>query len=180
MLLDYNDNREKRVIQGRLLSMVKKPRLVALAGPNILNYIQLYPPGVKYVQVWENNPQVMLTQLQVLTANKPSSRTVDYRYGDIIGAEVRKDTFYDLDFCFTIKRAHEYVEKFCHGAFTATFSTRRSPADETIQTMLEILGDKPIVDIPHPYYNLLTTQKGKYIYTCYWDQGPMISIFKFH
>ena len=180
MLLDYNENREKRVIQGRLLPMVKKPRLVALAGPNILSYIELYPPGVKYVQVWENNAKIMLTQIRELTSKPSPARIIDYRYGDIIDAEVRKDTFYDLDFCFTIKKARDYVHKFCHGAFTATFSTRASSVDYTIQTLLEILGDKPILNIPHPYYNLLNTEKGKYMYTAYWDQGPMISIFKFH
>lgn len=180
MLLDYDVNREKRQIQGRLLPMVKKSRLIALAGPNILNYIDMYPPGVKYVQVWENNAHIMLTQLKELTANKPVTRVIDYRYGDIIDAEARKDTFYDLDFCFTIRNAHSYLKKFGSHAFTATFSTRACSVKETIDFMLTSLDDEKVIDIPHPHYNLLKTKKSDYVYTTYFDQGPMISIFKFH
>ena len=107
-------------------------------------------------------------------------KAVSYRFGDIINAVPRKDTFYDLDFCSTIITVKPYITKFRNCAFSATFSNRLHSVKETLIDFLEAVEEDAIIDIPHPQFNLLKTNKNEYLYTTYHEGAPMMIIFKFH
>lgn len=175
-IADYDLHIEKREVQKLLFPLIKKQRIVTLAGPNLVSYIKMLPANIKRMEIWEKDPQVMLHQI----AKFPSIRgmPIEYHYGDIGDAEVDKKAFYDLDFCSTILTVENHLTKFKDCAFSATFSNRWVSVDRTIEIFLKRVGEKKKLDIPHPQFNRLQTNKNVYIYTTH--HKTMMTIFKFH
>lgn len=178
MVSNYDNNLEKREIQKKLFPLIKKQKMISLAGPNLLSYVSMIPKKVRQVQVFENNSAVMLTQLPQLPK---SNRTISYHFTDIIYAQAEKSTFYDLDFCCTVKKAERHIRKFRNCPFSVTLSLRQKGGlEETLRDFFNICEERVITNTPTPYYNLVKTNKNTYLYIVYYDNNPMITIFKFH
>lgn len=176
-MIDYSIHTEKRSIQDKVFPLIKKNHIITLAGPNVKDYLSKLPE-MESIEIWENDGKVMLKQL--LEIRDLDIKKVKYNFGDIYRADVDEDCFYDLDFCCTIKSAAEHVKKFKDCAFMITLSLRDCILPKTIDRFLKAVGEEVISDIPHPQFNLLTTDKNEYIYTTYCDSSPMVTIFKFH
>lgn len=174
MIKNYDLKVEKREIQKRVIPMINKTKLVTLAGPNMWSYLSLFPGRMKKVEIWERDAAIMLEQLSAIGEESP--RDITYHYGDIIHAKVTKDTFYDLDFCVSIKNVKEHLRKFKDCAFSVTLSLRKS--NDYLQGFLDAVEEELVSQINYKDYTLLTTNKNVYMYTTY--RGPMIHIFKFH
>lgn len=177
MIKEYLDSKEKRIVQEKTFPLINKDKIVALAGPNVCEYLKKLPK-VTTLEIWEKSAEVMLRQL--IDLPKVKNVNIDYTFGDIYDAEVDPSAFYDLDFCCTVAKAEPHLRKFKECAFSITLSLRGNQMDKTIDKFLEFLGEKKVIDIPHPQFNHLTTDKNVYIYTTYCDTAPMITIFKFH
>jgi hypothetical protein len=178
MITDYDIHLEKREVQKKLIPLIKKKRLVTLAGPNLKNYLSMYPDKIHTVEVWEQDRRTMVHQMNQLFDIK--GRHILYRFGDIFNAQVCKSAFYDLDFCRTIRTTQKYMYKFRDCAYSATFSNRFCSVRETISLFLEAIQENKVIDIPHPQFNLLKTNKNSYLYTTHVDTANMTTIFKFH
>jgi hypothetical protein len=175
-IADYDLHIEKREVQKMIFPLIKKKKIVTLAGPNMISYIKLLPKCIKEVEIWENNKDIMMHQVASFPAL--NGMPVSYNYGDIIDAEVKKSAFYDLDFCCTVLTVEDHLRKFKDCAFSATFSNRWVSVDRTIELFLDAVGEKKKLDIPHPQFNRLATNKNVYIYTTH--KKTMMTIFKFH
>lgn len=175
MLLDYDLHEEKRAIQDMIFPLVKQRKVITLAGPNLLSYIEKLPIAVRHIEIWEKEPKIMMLQLPQL---KEVGRKVTYVFGDIIKASVESDAFYDLDFCCSISTARRHIEKFENCAYSLTLSIRPVGTQRTLSSFLDIIEERKISDIPHPQYNLLITDKNRYIYRTYCDRTPMLYILK--
>lgn len=169
---------EKREVQKKLIPLIKRRKLVTLAGPNVRAYLAMFPPRIKNVEIWENNRQIMLQQMEEIASI--TDRKVSYNFGNITNAEVDEKAFYDLDFCRTIRDLQRCIAKFRHCAFSATFANRDCSVEKTITLFLEAVGEEKIVDVYHPQFNLLKTNENSYLYTTHCDSSPMTTIFKFH
>lgn len=176
--INYDLHVEKREIQRKLFPLIKKKRVVALAGPNMISYLSMLPEHVQEVEIWENDPDVMLVQLSDI--GKVKDRHIIYRYGDILAAEVRSDTFYDLDFCKSIKSTYPYLYRFRNCAFMFTCSNRDSSQALTRKLFLQAVEDPHATIIPHNQFDLVKSTKGDYLYSTYKDRTAMTIIFKFH
>lgn len=177
-MINYDSHVQKRNIQKKLLPLVKKRRVVALAGPNILSYVDMLPKQVREVEIWENDGDTMLMQLSEL--HKIKGRKVTYRFGDVINADVRDDTFYDLDFCRSMKYAHRYIAKFKDCSFMITCSNRDSSFELTGEMFLLSIKEMLVYKMPYGQFDLIKTDKNDYLYAIYRDTQHMTSIFKFH
>jgi len=178
VVLDYRRGKEKRIIQRKLFPQIKHNKLVTLAGPNMIDYLQLLPKRIKKVEIWENNRKIMLLQMNQLSQIK--DRSISYRFGNIEQAELDNKAFYDLDFCCTIESAANSIYNFRDQDYSLTLCTRGCSPPVTINNFIKLIGEKIVADIPHPQYNLLKTNKSDYIYTTYYDTMSMLNIFKFH
>ncbi len=178
MMANYDIHFEKREVQKKIIPLIKKRRLVTLAGPNLTNYLSMYPASIHTVEVWEQDRKTMVQQMNQLYGI--NNRHILYRFGDIINAKPCKSSFYDLDFCRTIKTTQHYMRKFKDCAYSATFANRFCSVRETISTLLDAVGEKVVLDIPHPQFNLLKTNKNEYLYAHHVDTTQMTTIFKFH
>lgn len=178
MIPNYDLHLEKREVQKRLFPLVKATQIHTLAGPNLISYINLYPPAVKRINIWENDSEIMMKQLAIMKSIR--GRRLSYNFGDIIRAPIVKKAFYDLDFCCYMKSAREHINRFKDCPFMLTTCRRDCSVEETISILLEEVEEKLVMDVPHPHYNLLKTNKNRYIYTTYKDLSPMMTIFKFH
>lgn len=179
MIPNFDIHLEKREVQKMIIPLIKKRKLVTLAGPNLASYLSMYPPRIKNVEVWEKNRRVAMYH-QIPQLLSISGKNIVCNIGDIINAKVDKNAFYDLDFCATIKTTVPYLEKFRDCAFSATFSNWWSSIESTIENFLRGVGETKILDIPHPQFNLLKTNKNNYLYTTHVDTTNMTTIFKFH
>jgi hypothetical protein len=178
MIQDYDLHLEKRELQKRLLPMVKRKRVVTLAGPNMLSYAKMYPGHVKHFEVWENDPQVMLRQLEIL--RNISGRRLTYHFGDIMRATINKAAFYDLDFCRTMRKTNEHVHRFKDCAFMLTVCRRDCSMQRTLKLFFEAVEERFVGEVHHPQYSLMQSDKNQYLYVTYTDISPMVTIFKFH
>jgi hypothetical protein len=176
-MVNYAKNLEKREIQKMTFPLIKKQKMVSLAGPNLSNYLDVIPSVIKDVEVYENSKKIMIVQMSDI---KKVKRKITYHCKDIIHAEVDKRTFYDLDFCSSIKGAEDYIRKFGACAFSLTLSLRPVSLEKTLNRFFTLCDEKVLIDIPHPNYNLVRTTRSKYIYITYFDIWPMVTIFKFH
>lgn len=178
MIQDYDLHLEKRELQKRLLPLVKRKRVVTLAGPNMLTYSKMYPAHVKYFEVWENDAATMMRQLAIL--RKISGRQLIYHFGDILNAKLIKTAFYDLDFCSYIPSVVPHVRKFKDSDFMLTVCLRDCSIERTLSIFLDTVGEKLQSDVHHPQWNLMKTDKSQYLYVTYTDKSSMMTIFKFH
>lgn len=170
---------EKRITQDILFPLINKKRLVGLAGPNIEQYLAKVPSSVKTIEIWENDPLVLGKQVDYMVSNP--NKGISINFGNVKLAEVdTEDSFYDLDFCCTVRYATEHINRFRSCAFMLTLSNRGISLSETIETFLRFADEELEIDIPARRYNLLKTNKNTYIYTTYYDTSSMLTIFKIH
>lgn len=177
-MVNYAQNLEKREIQKKIFPLITKKKMVSLAGPDLLNYLEIIPEKIQEIEVYEKDKVVMMRQLSQIEGTK---KTVFYNFKDIINAEVRRDTFYDLDFCSSIINAEKHLRRFKDCAFTVTLALRPLSLEETLKRFFVIMDERIKLNIPHPSFNLVKTNKNSYLITTYYSEPwNMISIFKFH
>jgi len=108
-----------------------KSKIVGLAGPDINEYIKWCNSyGYTNIEVYEMNRQVMLHQLNTLGGILP----INLVNADILKAPYEPNTFYDLDFCGSVRHLQDHISKF-DSHFMMTFSTRIG-VSETIATFM--------------------------------------------
>lgn len=176
-MVEYKDRLEKRAVQSKIFPLIKRDKLITLAGPNVKDYLSMVP-DIKSVEIWENKAEIMLKQLMEIKDFK--GKDIIYNFGDIYNAEVDPSAFYDLDFCATIKSVEGHIRKFKDCAYSITLSNRACIFPETMDIFFKIIGEEVQMNIPHPQFNHITTDKGVYLATTYCDTSPMTNIFKFH
>lgn len=169
---------KKREVRNFIISKFKHCHsVVGLAGPNIKEYINwCHENNMKNIIIYENDKNTFLTQIK---DNKLPAKIV---CGSINQAEPDKEnTFYDLDYCSTIRKVREYIPKF-HKNYSVTLSLRAIGAKKTIdqffKSMKETIIHSKSFELPVKH-TVFTTVKGEtYIFTPYFDTSPMCSITK--
>lgn len=177
-MLDYNSHLEKRKLQRATFPMIRKNKIVALAGPNICSYIEMLPLHVREISIWEKDRPTMLTQLMELTDSR-SKLSFTYNFGDILKAPVEENSFYDLDFCASILTVRDHIKKFKDCQFSVTVSIRPVGKQESLNMFFEIIGEKISYNIIGAESGFVTTSgNNQYFYSFYMDSSPMLNIFK--
>jgi hypothetical protein len=174
----YSDAKNKKAVREFLFSFFSKNSIIGLAGPDINDYITWCKKfGYDKVEIWENEQAVVLKQLSDIKTKLP----ITYKFGDIINAEPRKDSTYDLDFCNNITNLYAHVKKFKEQKFVMTFAVRPIGNEETIRLFFKTRKEKIMSRIekfdPVHHY-VIKTAFGKYIVAAYFDTSAMISIAK--
>lgn len=174
----YTDATRKKVAREFLMEYFKFRNIVGLAGPDINEYIKwCKAKGYDTFQIYEMDNATMINQMTKLSADVPMS----YTLGDIIQADVKDDTLYDLDFCRSIINHEEHVTKFKKN-FIMTFSLRnKGGIVATIKRFFELRKEDILnmMDIPGPLkQQKITTEEGDYIFISYKDTSPMCCIAK--
>lgn len=170
----YADAVNKHIVRDFMFSHFQLSRIVGLPGPDIQQYLEwCKSKGFNEIEAWEYEPLVAIKQLSELQSELHS-----YNIGDIINAELRADTLYDLDYCRTIKYMKNHMLKFKKN-FIMTFSRRLKGFNPNM--FFNMIGEKITSSkecnspIAHTIYN---TNNGRYIYAPYFDTSPMFSIAK--
>lgn len=172
------DRKRKREVRDFLFSLfvdMHLRKIVGLAGPNIQDYIDYCKSkGFTEFEIYEKDGLVAMHQLIHLKDR------VQLNLNDILHADADQlNTFFDLDFCGTVRYLKDHIAKF-KDRFIMTFSSR-VPLEETISTFFGVREEKIIrtnvklSPIKHTEY---ITNKGKYIYAHYRDTTPMCCIAK--
>jgi hypothetical protein len=120
----YKDSKRKKIVQKEVYKEIKGKytHLIGLGGPDLNEYLKLAKyAGIKNALIYEFNVDQLLIQ-----ASKPintlSTRVI---FGDIYQSPCKmKDTFYDFDFCCSVKTAQEHIKKFKNDPVLFTFSIR--------------------------------------------------------
>lgn len=171
----YTDAEKKKMVRDYLFSYFTFNKIVGLAGPDINVYLDFCKSkGFDDVEVWENEPAVMMKQLSEAKA------PVRYKFGNILEADLNKDVFYDLDYCVSVRYMKEHIQKFKDN-FIMTFSTRIG-VQETMEKFFQFRGE-PIVnqyDVEGPGLRniLFQTTLGKYLFVTYFDTSAMCCVAK--
>lgn len=177
--VSYAQAENKKKIREFLFSFFKQQTsIVGLAGPDINDYLEwCKKKGYTNIEVWEDNPKVMMKQLSEIKTEFP----VTYKFGDILSALHSDKVVYDLDFCSTILTLYNHVKKFKQEKFIMTFCTRAVGNEETIRKFFKERKEKVTNRIekfePVHHYSI-QTQFGKYIVAPYFDTTPMLCIAK--
>jgi hypothetical protein len=174
----YTNAAQKKAVREFLIGHFKFKNIVGLAGPDINEYINwCKDKGYNTFQIYEVDNITMINQLAKLSKNI----SMNYVLGDIIQADVKDDTLYDLDFCRTIVNHEEHVSKFKKN-FIMTFSLRiKGGILATIKYFFELRKEKILntIDISGPLkQKKITTEQGDYIFISYKDTSPMCCIAK--
>lgn len=174
----YMDATRKKVAREFLMEYFKFKNIVGLAGPDINEYIEwCKAKGYDTFQIYEMDNTTMINQLAKLSKDVP----MNYTLGDIIQADVKDDTLYDLDFCRSIVNHEEHVAKFKKN-FIMTFSLRTKGGTlGTIKRFFELRKENilKIIDVTGPLkQKQITTEEGDYIFISYKDTSPMCCIAK--
>lgn len=152
-------------------------KIVGLAGPDIEDYIKFCNShGYNELEIWENNPEVMVHQLASLPG-KP----IRYRFGNILDTTAPSyTTLFDLDYCVSVRYMKEHIQKFKNN-FIMTFSTRIG-VQETIDKFFEFRGESIInqydVQGPGKRNIIFQTVLGKYLFITYHDTSAMCCFAK--
>jgi hypothetical protein len=171
----YINASNKHAVRNFLFSYFRFNSVVGLAGPDINNYLKwCESKGYNDIEVWENEPSVMLKQLSKVKT------PVRYRFGNILDASLSDNILFDLDYCVSIRYMKEHLQKFKDN-FIMTFSTRIG-VQETIDKFFEYRGETVInqMDIPGPGLRnkLFQTALGKYLFITYFDTSAMCCFAK--
>ena len=176
--LTYKEAKNKQAVRNLLFSYFNKESIIGLAGPDINEYLSWCKKnGYKKVEIWENNQEIMLSQLSKIKTKLP----IHYKFGDIINADLKSDCVYDLDYCGSVVSLHEHAIKFKSQRFVMTFSTRPVGISETINRFFSARKEKiksiDNVNIPIPH-SVVKTTFSTYIVAAYFDTSSMVSIAK--
>jgi hypothetical protein len=169
-------------MQIGVLPMIRKKHVIALGGPDLKEYLNLFPKSVETISIWERNPMVFQMQVEKLSSmvEEGERRVITLNTGDIIQAPVHNRYFYDLDFCQSIKNAEAQIRRFRHMSFMVTLCPRGSNIINTIEEFLRIVEDEDIIN--HVEINrttdIIITSKNTYTIYRYRGKSPMISINK--
>jgi hypothetical protein len=174
----YTDATKKKVAREFLMEYFKFRNIVGLAGPDINEYIDwCKAKGYDTFQIYEVDNTTMINQLAKLSKNV----SMNYVLGDVIQADVKDDTLYDLDFCRSIVNHEDHVAKFKKN-FIMTFSLRtKGGIIGTIKRFFELRKENILnmMDISGPLkQKKITTEQGDYIFISYKDTSPMCCIAK--
>ena len=172
------ERKNKKEVRDFLFSLFRDMHLrkiVGLAGPNIQDYIDYCKSkGFTEFEIYEKDGLVAMHQLIHLRDK------VQLNLKDILHADANQpNTFFDFDFCGTVRYLKEHIAKF-NGPFIMTFCSR-VPLKETIGTFFGVRGETILETnvktspIKHTEY---ITNVGKYIYAYYRDTVPMCCIAK--
>lgn len=147
MKLYHNATNKWKVQQ---LSIKGGNRLIALGGPNILNYVQrMNILGFNDITSFERNKAVYQMQL----AQNPKCTLL---FGSIL-SNLNEDAFYDLDFCNTITTLECWLPEIVNiPKYSITFSLRGTGIQETIR---------------------IFKKYGEAFYISYKDTSPMVTFF---
>jgi len=171
----YINASNKHAVREFLFSYFRFNSVVGLAGPDINDYLKWCESrGYNNIEVWENEPSVMLKQLSEVKT------PVRYRFGNILDASLSDNVLFDLDYCVSIRYMREHLQKFKDN-FIMTFSTRIG-VQETIDKFFEFRGETIInqIDTPGPGLRnkLFQTNLGKYLFITYFDTSAMCCFAK--
>jgi hypothetical protein len=172
------DRKRKKEVRDFLFSLfmdMHLRKIVGLAGPNIQDYINFCKSkGFTEFEIYEKDGLVAMHQLIHLQDR------VQLNLKDILHANADEpDTFYDLDYCGTVRYLKEHIAKF-KNRFIMTFSCRVSK-QETIDTFFGVRGEtiKKVSDNEYPIkHTEYITNAGKYIFALYKDTTPMCCFAK--
>lgn len=140
--LSYEGSVKKKAVQRVIYDSIRNKfdHLIGLGGPDLPDYLKLVQgAGIKDAIIYEFNAEQLLIQASKRNRILPT-RVV---YGDIIKAECKQfSTFYDLDFCCSVKSAIEHIKKFKDDSCIFTFSLRPLSLHETISQYVEAITGK--------------------------------------
>lgn len=172
----------KRIVQKEIFSNLKKRKLskvIGLGGPNITNYLLLLNSfNVEQAEIYEYDISKLALQLKNY---KPVIKS-EVLFGDVFYAQPNQsDTFYDLDFCCSIKNARTHVQKFTKNV-CYTLSLRPIGFEQTIKEFAKLIDGtkKPLLTFIESNdgfksYRLKTDSK-KFMCYVYKDTTPMLTI----
>jgi hypothetical protein len=176
----YKEAFRKHTVRDALMSITQPYRptdkLVGLAGPDIQEYIKWCNKyGYSNIEVYETNFNVMFHQLKTFGTIAP----IGFHYTDILQAPYEENTFYDLDFCGSVRYLDQHINKF-KSNFMMTFSTRLG-LSQTVDGFMDARGEKDFVYLTHRgnkfTYNLIDSYYGdSYLMVRYKDTSPMCII----
>lgn len=171
--LSYRDSKKKIAVRDLLLSNFNLTKIVGLGGPDIDRYIdRVQRKGFMNISIWEMNRHIMLIQLQKLMFYT----NITYNFGDILNAPLRDDVLYDLDFCCHIETVKAHIEKF-RSNFLVTVSERGKPKFSSIEQFICYRREQILcTDLINADQRIVTTEKGKYLFTTYYDTSLMLII----
>jgi hypothetical protein len=174
----YTDAEKKKRVRDFLIDKFYFNHVIGLPGPDINDYIRyMRSKGCENLELYENDKNVMLKQLIMLSENEDNIRFI---YGDIINASpAESHTLYDLDFCATVKFLKRHIQKF-RNSFIMTFSLRIG-VENTIKEFFAARGDRIISrsKFQHPIeYEEISTGSGKYLFVRYCDTSAMCCFAK--
>jgi hypothetical protein len=165
-------------------------RVEGLAGPNIVEWVHwMRKNHFKRLFSWEHDTKTLTTQALSLKEN--GIKAVRLRQGDILNAEVRNDTFYELDFCGPMESFIPHIRKFTDNVmFNVTLrpGPKKFNEDGEIGTykkeaiaMFFRERNEWRIGIPiqiSKNVELVETTKGRYIIATYRDTQAMLTIAK--
>lgn len=134
--LSYKDATKKRAIQDSILSKVTNKSIVGLGGPDVDDYINiLEKKGFKNIHIYENSLSILSEQIGKFKYN--------LIYGNILH-DLKRNAFYDLDFCFTIKSLSDddLKEIAKIPSYSITFSLRGAKLTDTISRFSKYCGNQ--------------------------------------
>ena len=169
---------KKKESREFLLSFFKDAnlrRLVGLAGPHIEDYIvYMKSKGFQEFTIYEKDGLTVINQLASI------KEPIVLKMEDILAANADEtDTFYDLDFCGTVRYLKEHIAKF-KNRFIMTFCCRVSIV-ETLDTFFSVRGESILNASSETFpikHQLFETNMGKYVFVNYKDGTQMCSIAK--
>ncbi len=182
------DGKRKLAIRNEMFQYLKGENLVGLAGPDILGYINsMNNRGFKHLHMFENNPDIAFIQCSNIGLEVPTNEweykilavKCQWKFGDILEAEFKPNTVYDLDFTFTMKSAEKYVKKFKEN-FIFTTTTRKFGIARTLNCFFT-WRKETISTVTHcedRHRSIIKTDVGTYLVYRYRDTAPMLSIIK--
>jgi hypothetical protein len=171
----YINASNKHNVRNFLFSYFRFNSVVGLAGPDINDYLKwCESKGYKNIEVWENEPSVMLKQLSEVKT------PVRYRFGNILDASLSDNVLFDLDYCVSVRYMKEHLQKFKNN-FIMTFSTRIG-VQETFDKFFQFRGETIIgqtdFDGPGLKNKMIGTNLGMYLFITYFDTSAMCCIAK--
>jgi hypothetical protein len=171
----YLNAERKHSVREFLFSYFTFNAIVGLAGPDINDYIKwCKSKGYDTFEIWENEPSVLMKQLTEV------KHPVNYKFGNILDADVKSNILFDLDYCVSVRYMKEHLKKFKDN-FIMTFSTRIG-IKETINKFFKFRGEKIIkqydFDGPGLQNIVFNTNLGKYLFITYCDTSAMCCIAK--
>lgn len=177
----YTDGYNKRAIRSSLMSLTNKQKVIGLAGPDIVEYINdMKKKGYKKFILYENNKEILWKQINSF---KHIKTPITLIYDDICNVDPdEKDTLYDLDFCTTIKNMEHCIKKF-NSNFIMTFSTRIG-MNETIELFFKYRDEYIVKEYTTLwngiYLTIFHTNKDKrYAFVRYKDSSSMCCFMEF-